>query len=130
MHAYVDESERGGYLVAAALVERDDLDDVRRVLRDLRKPGQRRVHFTKESDSRRRLILDRLGRLPIRLRLYESGGDTVPARARCLSALVDDLVVLGAERLVLERLDSRVRADVATIRARLSGCGGAEPALV
>jgi hypothetical protein len=120
VQAFVDESERGLYLVAAVLLDSSDIERGRRVLRELRKPGQRRVHFAKESDSRRRTILSALARLPIRVRLYECGGAPVPARATCLAALVDDLGDLGADRLVIEKLDTQVRADVATIRGRLA----------
>jgi hypothetical protein len=62
VHAYADESARRRYLIAAVLIDTSDLDPTRKVLRALRKPGQRRVHFSKESDPRRRLIVSRRGR--------------------------------------------------------------------
>jgi hypothetical protein len=120
VHVFVDESVRRRYLIAAVIVDQPDLARVRRELRAMRKPGQRRVHFAKESDSRRRSLVTALLGLDLRVRVYECAGQDAPARARCLGQLVLDIVDLGAERLVLETLDTQVRADVATIRAQLT----------
>lgn len=121
MRAFADESARQRYLVAAVLVDPAEVDPARRALRGLCMPGQRRVHFAKESDSRRRTVVSTLLRLDLRTRVYECAGRDVPARATCL---VDDLVDLGAATLVLETLDPQVRADRATIRSRLEVSGG------
>jgi hypothetical protein len=124
LHAYADESARQRYLIAAVLIGTADLDRTRKALRELRKPGQRRVHFAKESDQRRRLIVSCLTGLDLRVRVYESDGPDVAARAVCLARLVDDLVALGVERLVLETLDSQQVADRRTIYERLRETGG------
>lgn len=54
---YVDESKARGYYVAATAVAVGDVRDCERELRALLLPGQRRLHFKSESDSRRRQIL-------------------------------------------------------------------------
>lgn len=124
MHAYADESARQRYLIAAVLIDVSELDRTRKVLRGLRKPGQRRVHFAKESDSRRRVIVSALVGLDLRIRVYESDGPDVVARAACLGRLVDDMLTLDVDRLVLETLDSQESADRRTIYERLRRAGG------
>ena len=55
-HIFVDESKRRGYLLVATVVVPGDLDSIRRVLRGLVLPRQRRLHMKDESDQRRRSI--------------------------------------------------------------------------
>jgi hypothetical protein len=63
LHAFVDESIRNGYLLSAAVIATGDLAPARGKLRELRKPGQRRLHMKDENDSRRREILSTLAGL-------------------------------------------------------------------
>jgi len=56
-HIFVDETKDRGYLIAASVVLPRDLQPARAALRALLLPGQRRIHFTKEKDPRRRAIL-------------------------------------------------------------------------
>jgi len=49
-HIFVDESKQRGYLLVASVVVPSDLDSVRRVLRGLVLPGQRRLHMKDESE--------------------------------------------------------------------------------
>jgi hypothetical protein len=53
---FVDETKHRGYLLVAGVVVPGDLDDVRRMLRGLVLPGQRRLHMNDENDQRRRSI--------------------------------------------------------------------------
>lgn len=69
----------------------------------------------------------RLLTVGLRVRIYECAAPDVPARARCLQRLVDDLVGVRASRLVLETLDSQLRADRATIGERLEKHGRQQP---
>lgn len=121
-HAFVDESEAGPYLVCAVLADPTVLDPVRRDLRELRKPGQRRLHMVNERHSRRREILSALHGRPLQVRLYQCGGRVVPARRRCLQSLVADLVEVQAESLVLEQ-HSQERNDRQIIHAALQSTG-------
>ena len=57
---FVDESKAKGYTMVAALVVPGDVTSLRRDVRSLVLPGQRRIHFTKEQPERKRLILSRL----------------------------------------------------------------------
>jgi hypothetical protein len=63
MHVYVDESARSLYLMCAVSVSPSRLKDARKAMRDLCRPGQRRIHMVKERDSRRREILDEVALL-------------------------------------------------------------------
>jgi hypothetical protein len=56
-HVFVDETQDRGYLLAAAAVLPSSLVSARRTVRQLILPRQRRIHFFKESDGRRKQIL-------------------------------------------------------------------------
>lgn len=122
MHVFVDESERRSYLLCAAVVVAD-VDRARTSVRALRKPGQRRVHFAKEGDTRRREILSALVELGLHARVYVSPAAGTPGRQACLEALVGDLVAAGAERLTLESRRSMDHLDEVVIRATLRRTG-------
>jgi hypothetical protein len=125
-HAFVDESKAGGYWLVAAIVESRDLDQLRRVTRGFRLPRQRRVHFSNESDRRRKKILNELISAGSSVVVYDASrcanGDS--PRDLALERLVDDLAKMGARRLVLERDDSVFAADRKIIRdrAEVAGC--------
>lgn len=53
-HVFVDESKNRDYLVAASVVQPDDLVPARRVVSGLLLKGQSRLHMKKENRSRRR----------------------------------------------------------------------------
>jgi hypothetical protein len=111
-HAFVDESERPGrYLMCAVLIGPKHLADVRRTLIGLCLRGQRRLHLVDERDSRRRLILDRVARLPVQAFVYARPGKPTDARATCLRAMTADLVAAGVRRLVIEPVDGFVHRD-------------------
>jgi hypothetical protein len=68
VQVYVDESERRDYLLCAVLVSRD-VGRVRRAVRGMCQPGQRRVHFAKEGAARRRAVLAALADLGVQARI-------------------------------------------------------------
>ncbi|GAA3460976.1 hypothetical protein ACFFSW_32835 [Saccharothrix longispora] len=103
-HAFLDESRRGPtYLVAVVIALPRDLDRIRTALRAKVKPGQRRLHFYKEGESRRRAILSLLDELGVRARIFtcEHPSDRA-ARQACLRAAGMHLINISASRLVLE----------------------------
>ncbi|NUT48690.1 MAG: hypothetical protein HOV94_15490 [Saccharothrix sp.] len=103
-HAFLDESRRGStYLVAMVIARPRDLDRTRTALRAKVKPGQRRLHFYKESDSRRKEIVALLHDLGVRARIFtcEHPNDRA-ARRLCLTAAGTHLINISAVRLVLE----------------------------
>lgn len=119
-HVYVDESKARAYILVATAVSAADRVEVEKVLRALRKPGQRRIHFNSESDSRRREILARLVQLPIRCHIWEVKGfvDEL-ARTLCLEDLVREISAAGAAHLIVETDESLVRHDRSVIAAIL-----------
>lgn len=104
-HVVVDESMRSGYLLVAAVVLPEDVNATRRGIKDLVARGQRRLHMVKESEPRKRLILQRLTDLGVTATLYEAGTDfktAITRRHACLERLVRDAVASGGARLCLE----------------------------
>jgi hypothetical protein len=120
-HAFVDESIRNGYLMSAAVIASGDLSVARGKLRELCKPGQRRIHMKDENDSRRREILSTLTGLGLQVYLYRAQVAGRPVRAgrdECLRALIPALLELDVTRLVIEscsqdRRDNQVIQPIA-----------------
>jgi hypothetical protein len=112
--AYVDESIRSGrYLLGAVIVDAHDAGRLRRSVRKLTLPGQRRLHFNNEGNRRRRELLDALTRLDVEAYVYSCRHsiEVTPeaARARCLRAFVRNVQARGAETELL--IESRAELD-------------------
>ncbi|MCO5970015.1 hypothetical protein [Actinoallomurus soli] len=118
-HVFVDEStRRDRYLLCAATVEAANLDEVRRLLRGLCLPGQRRWHFKHESRPRQRQILDAIVRSDaVRGLIYEGYGKELPVRRECLAALV--FADRRARRLVIESRETMDHFDRSCIAQTL-----------
>ncbi|MFI6308031.1 hypothetical protein ACIBCH_39600 [Amycolatopsis thailandensis] len=115
-HVFVDESKEGGYLVTAAALLSGDLTSARRAMRGLILPGQRRLHFTHESDGRRKRILDTIAALDPTVTIYDaSAHHRRRQRQACLDVLVEDLASAGTRMLVLESDESIVELDRKTL---------------
>ena len=124
-HVFVDESIRrdGVYRLTAVAVPTTELTTVGRAVRNRVNPGSNRVHFSSESDQRRRAILRSFANLPIEavtlVAPYPARSNEQIARDRCLGALVD-LTVSRASELVLDtRGTDRDKADRLAIRRAL-----------
>jgi hypothetical protein len=83
----VDESKRSDYLVASAAVEQDRAAGLRREVRGLLLPGQRRLHMVKERPARQRLILSTISRSATHVTIYRvprgsAGGERAHRRRR------------------------------------------------
>jgi hypothetical protein len=113
-HVFVDETKRRGYLLVASVVVQGDLDPIRRTLRGLVLPGQRRLHMKDENDSRKRSIATAIADSGTRATIYDAGRryDTEwDRRSACLRALVTDAAQRGDAMLILEQDDTLVAAD-------------------
>jgi hypothetical protein len=125
-HIFVDESKVRGLLLAAAVIPPSDLAPLRKMLGGLRLPGQRRIHFSAESDARRKVILRAMGDAGLEARIYDATSikNLELARDAAISWLVEDAAELGAELLVFERDDRSMAADRATVHAcsKLARC--------
>jgi hypothetical protein len=127
-HVYVDESKRGGYLVAASIHPAAELAEVRSLMRGLVLKGQRRVHMSKESDPRRKVIVATLVGAGIRANVYDAGrryGHELDARQACLRAVVDDLAPHPGSMLILEQDDSLLDWDRRRLYAHIRAAGAA-----
>lgn len=128
-HVFVDETKERGLLVAAAVVLPEDVGPVRRAIRDLILPGQRRIHFHKERDDRRRQIIAAVAKLSAHAVIFDARGhrSARAAREACLVALVEHAAKINAARLVLERDDSTFQADQRLLfeQVRRTGMSGA-----
>jgi hypothetical protein len=127
-HLFVDESKSRGYLLVAAIVSPTELNTLRKLIDSLRLPRQRRIHFTAESDSRRKMILKSLVSAGVRAVLYDASSHSKARQAReaAMTRLVDDAVKAGASTLVIELDDEALKSDRVTIRSRAerAGCLG------
>jgi hypothetical protein len=124
---FLDEHKSRGYIVAATEIAATDIKSMRRDVRNLRMKGQSRIHFTKESDRRRRIILSEFVRSGVQSHVYISSAKRDgTAREECLSALIADVAKLGVTQIVLERDDSVVKFDRQVLFRELvaQGLGG------
>lgn len=125
---FLDETKQQGYVVAAAAVVPGDVEPLRRVVRGLVLPGQRRLHMKTERDSRRREIVAVLVTAQVEVVIYNAGRrypTDREARERCLRGVVADAAAeAGETRLVLEQDDSLLRWDSQRLIefARAAGC--------
>lgn len=113
-HVFVDESKRMGYLLVGAVVAPGDLDLIRKMLRGLVLPGQRRLHMKDESEPRKRSIAAAIAVSGARATIYDAGRRYRTERERrsaCLRALVADAAQRGDAILVLEQDDTLIASD-------------------
>ncbi len=124
---FVDESKARGYFVVATAVGAGELQPAERVLRGLLKPGQRRLHFKSESDSRRRQILSRICTLDVRVSAWVvTQRPDREARPLSLGALSEEAVRAGVAQLIIERDESLERADRRLIADAIRRAGSSE----
>ena len=113
-HVFVDETKHRGYLLVASVVVPDDLNSVRRMLRGLVLPGQRRLHMKDENDQRRRSIATAIAVSGVTATIYDAGRryrNERERRAACLRALIIDVARRGDAMLVLEQNDTLLSWD-------------------
>lgn len=119
----MDESGRDRrYYLCVAIVEPAQLTPLRKQLNSLRLRGQQELHFTQENQPRRRALADKIAKLPVTVRIYQTPytprTDEI-ARQACLKAAVCDLLRMSAHRLVIDSRDEQDRHDTTTIQRLL-----------
>ena len=88
---FVDETKRRDYLLVAGVVMPADLDAVRKIMRGLVLPGQRRLHMKDENDSRKRSLATAIAVSGVHATIYDAGRryrNERERRAACLRAVV------------------------------------------
>lgn len=119
---FVDESKARGYIIAATAASLSSQRVAEKALRSLLKPGQRRIHFKSERDSRRREILSRMHELDLRVTVWIAKGlPDKQARPLCLTELTTALIESGVDHLFIERDESLITADKRIIAGILRG---------
>ena len=129
--AYVDESEPdpryspGTYVLAAALIERQDEEAARTALAALRLKGQHKLHWHDEDRSRRKLLTETIADLPaLHLIVVKVDVNASSERRRrlCLTRLLPELDRHGVPKVCLEARESKQNARdmqiLAAMRAR------------
>lgn len=127
-HVFVDETKRRGYLVVAVVIVPQDVDTIRRALRELILPGQRRLHMKDENDRRKRALINAIAGADVTATVYNAGRryrTERERRAACLRALVEDAAASGHARLIIEQDDSMISFDNQRLieATRATGCG-------
>ena len=88
VEVFVDESIRSGnYMLAAVTVEVGDLAAKRSALRKMLLPGERRMHLSKETVVRRRVLLDQIAREGFSVGVFSCRAPVTLARRLWLIAL-------------------------------------------
>ena len=111
---FVDETKHRGYLMVAAVAVPENLTELRRTMRELVMPGQRRIHMVTESVRRKKVIADKIAGTGVRATIFDAGAtcpDELAVRRACLRRVVAHADELGASRLVLEQDDSLLVHD-------------------
>lgn len=117
---FIDESKANGYRLAVAVINDSDVARIRAGLAAMRLTNQQRIHFTKESDQRRRRILKEMQELGIQSHIYlVEGRRESYARAWSLEQVAELCATEPARRIVLETDDSLVRSDRRTLYEQL-----------
>ncbi len=100
-HVFLAETKQRGYVVAAAAaVVAGDWEPLRRVVRELVLPGQRRMHMKTERDSRRREIVAAFVGSGVEVVIYDASKrypTDREARGECLRAVVADAATAVGE---------------------------------
>lgn len=120
-HWFIDETNASTFVVVAAAVPPDDVAALRRAMRSLLRPGQRCLHFTKESDPVRRSALDLITSSPVGVRVYRADrkASMPAAREACLRAVARDALVHRPQRIVIECDESVQASDERWLREEL-----------
>lgn len=121
---FADESVRASrYRIAVVVVCQCQVGLVRKVMRGLVRPGLRRVHFSKQQDGDRRLVVTQIVLEDIRALVVTSHGRQVDARSECWTKLVPQLVEFGITELIIERVQGSEARDRRDISAALKAIG-------
>lgn len=113
---FVDESKTKGYTMVAALVVPGDVARLRRDVRSLVLPGQRRIHFTKEQPERRRLILSRLTSFGAKAQVFHCATkNQALGRNTCIAGIVAHAAQHSHTKIVIERDESIEKTDHQTL---------------
>ena len=125
LHAFVDESYRGDYVLCAALIEPRSVAAARRSMTAQLRGGQSRIHMAKENDGRRKSLLSNIAQLDASAHLVAvqvRGLSIRRSRDLAFAELTAQLVSLGTGRIIIESCDQD-RRDTQVIGDALARLG-------
>lgn len=100
---FIDESKAKGYRLAVTLIANEQVANARARVREQVLSGQRRIHFAKESDRRRKEFLSAIADLGSTTHIYRVGSlSELEARQLCLTAALKDPRARSVSRIVVE----------------------------
>ncbi|KRE72669.1 hypothetical protein [Arthrobacter sp. Soil762] len=128
LRAYLDESsairseDSQEYLVCAAVVPDDSAAELRERLLSLRLKGQIKLHWTDESDARRKKIVAAVSELTpmtaVVTHMSQRQNKTERFRRKCLETIYYELASMGIREVVCEaRMPAQNQRDIAHIVA-------------
>lgn len=128
LRAYLDESsairsaDSQEYLVCAAVIPDHAAEELREQLLSLRLRGQIKLHWTDESESRRRKIVAAVSELTpmtaVVTHISQRQNKTERFRRKCLETIYYELASMGIQKVVCEaRTSAQNQKDVAHIVA-------------
>lgn len=123
MHAFIDESKRGGYMLCAVTVAAGDVGELRKQVEALRPRGSSRIHMKSVSKKDAPKLVTEVAKLETASRLYivKSGKMTErQARDLSLGTAVRDLSLLSVSRVLIESCNQD-REDNRAIKQALDG---------
>lgn len=117
-HAYVDESKAKDYLLVSVALDSGSLHRARGTVRSMILPGQSRLHMRKESDRRRRYVLEALSEFTtstVIVRAPKDGRSDRERRSRCVAGLIRWSVDTGIDEICFELDETLQRQDLQRI---------------
>lgn len=109
---YIDESKARGFLMVAVPIRQAEEKRLQKELTSFRKKGQSKVHFVKESNSRRREFLSYLNQQSIEAQIYSVAQKRYTNhRERCLEAIARTAVNSAVSRIIIDQDDSVTQLD-------------------
>jgi hypothetical protein len=120
---FVDESKSRSFVLVGAICPDDIHQELRADLRENLLAGQQRLHFSRESDPRRRSILKVLLKHPIRVAVVDvpKSPSEIEARILALGHLLSVTRSFNVNRLCIEEDTSNVGYDRRVIQRSIRG---------
>jgi hypothetical protein len=112
MIAYIDECKAKRYVFALHLVDPKDQTRLRRFLTEKLLPGQRSIHFRKESPRRRKHLVKAFLDADFKVVIFqETSTNSFPSRPKIIRALHQHILEFGVTELVFELDETSVVHD-------------------
>lgn len=103
------------YIVAAALIEEEDLELVRKMMSSLQLPGEKKVHWHGSSETRRGELIQAVAELPIcgiTVVHNAEGAKDRRGRRKCLEYILPHLAQLNCGGITLESRGDQDASDL------------------